>query len=179
LPPGVWYDYWTGGKIQTATKEKSDEATNLLIQPKLETLPVYVREGTILPLQPLAQSTEETPQGPLTLRVYPGKDCRGSLYEDDGKTMAYTRGEFLRIAFSCEVTSNGLVLRVGERQGSFHPWWSRIHVEVYGWDSPAASIRLKGKPSEPVASIDKTKHTLSVEIGDEILGGEMEIRALN
>lgn len=179
LPPGVWYDYWTGETIRTATKEKNDEATSLVIQPKLETLPVYVREGTILPLQPLTQSTDETPQGPLTLRVYPGKDCRGSLYADDGKTMAYTRGEFLRVAFSCEVTSNGLALRVGEREGTFHPWWNRIHVEVYGWDSAGASIRLKGKPSEPVASIDKTKHTLSVEISDEILGSEMEIRALN
>ena len=117
-------------------------------------------------------------KGPLTLRVYPGKDCRGSLYMDDGKTLAYTRGEFLRVAFSCEVTSNGLVLRVGEREGTFHPWWNRIHVEVYGWDSTTARIRLKGKPSEPAASIDMTKHTLSVEISDEIQGSELEIRGL-
>ena len=179
LPPGVWYDYWTGEKIERPTKGKTEQSTALLVQPKLETLPVYVREGSILPLQPLVQSTEETPQGPLTLRVYPGKDCQGSLYLDDGKTLAYTRGEFLRVAFSCEITSNGLILRVGDRQGTLQPWWNRIRVEVYGWDSATASVSLRGKAGKPVASIDKIKHVLTLEINDEIHGGELEIRALN
>ena len=42
-------------------------------------MPVYVRGGSILPLQPLVQNTDETPVGPLELRVYPGSDCSGSL----------------------------------------------------------------------------------------------------
>jgi len=179
LPAGVWYDYWTGEKIQRGTSGNSDQSANLRIQPKLEILPVFVREGTILPLQPLVQSTEETPRGPLTLRVYPGKDCRGSLYLDDGKTLAYTRGEFLRVAFSCEITSNGLILHIGERQGSFPPWWNRIRVEVCGWDSVAASVSLGGKAIERMASIDRAKHALSFEINDQSHGSELEIRLLN
>jgi alpha-glucosidase len=179
LPPGVWYDYWTGERIQRPTKGKTEESTILRIQPKLETLPVYVREGTILPLQPLVQSTEETPQGPLTLRVYPGRDCHGSLYLDDGKTLAYTRGEFLRVSFSCEITPNGLILHVGERQGTFPPWWNRIRVEVYGWDSATASVSLGGKAIEQMASIDRAKHRLSLEINYETHGSELEIHRSN
>jgi alpha-glucosidase len=179
LPPGIWYDYWTGEKIPAATGEKDAAAGSPLIQPKLETLPVYVREGAILPLQPVVQSTEDTPQGPLTLRVYPGKNCNGSLYTDDGKTMAYTRGEFLRLNFSCAITPQGLVLHIGEHQGTFQPWWNRIRVEVYGWDSVAASAVLKGNPSGPSVSVDTNKHTLTLEISDEIRGSDLEIRKSN
>src|SRR6202022_970922 len=132
-----WYDYWTGGKIEAGSaKENDGKAINRQIQPQLDTLPVYVREGAIVPMQPLIQSTEETPQGPLTLRVYPGKDCHGSLYMDDGRTFAYQHGDFLRIEFSCDVTPQGLVLHIGERQGAFHPWWQELRVEVYGWEGP-------------------------------------------
>ena len=45
---------------------------------------MFVRAGTILPRQPLVQSTMQVPQGPLELDVYPGEDCRGELYFDDG-----------------------------------------------------------------------------------------------
>ena len=134
LPAGLWYDYWTGEKIQSpGPGAKTPLPANMLIQPKLETLPVYVREGSILPMQSVIQSTEETPTGPLTLRVYPGKNCHGSLYQDDGKTFAYSRGDFLRIEFSCELTPQGVSLRLGEHQGSFQPWWHKVHFEIYGW----------------------------------------------
>ncbi len=179
LPPGVWYDYWTGSKIQAATPNQNPPPQGLLIQPKLDVLPVYVREGSIVPLQPLTQSTDETPQGPLTLRVYPGQNCHGSLYQDDGKTFAYSRGEFLRVQFSCEVTQNGVSLHLGEHQGSFHPWWNQIHLEIYGWDTATANVSLKGKPNAPVASFDVSKHMLTFDLVDELHGTDLEIRNSN
>jgi alpha-glucosidase len=179
LPPGVWYNYWTGDRIQPTTSDKEPRANSLLIQPNLDTLPVYVREGSILPMQPLTQSTEEAPQGPLTLRVYPGTDCHGSLYQDDGKTLAYTRGEFLRVEFSCVMTQQGLSLHIGEHQGSFHPWWNQIHLELYGWDSPTAKVSLKGKPNPPTASIDASKHRITFDLSDDIHGTDLDIRNSN
>jgi alpha-glucosidase len=176
LPPGAWYDYWTGARIQTATEGEEVAREILLIQPKLDTLPVYVREGAILPLQPLVQSTDERPQGPLTLRVYPGKNCRGSLYLDDGKTLAYKRGEFLRMEFSCKVTPNGLLLHLGGHQGTFPSWWNRIHVEVYGWNSASADVSVKNKPSELSPSVDAARHVLTLELTDDAHGADLEIR---
>src|SRR5438067_1522452 len=70
LPPGVWFDYWTGERldrrIQTTARDleqRDAKQSNkpLLITPKLADLPVYVREGAILPIAPLTQSTNETP----------------------------------------------------------------------------------------------------------------------
>ena len=80
LPPGTWYDYWSGDKyvrtqpttaIDLEQRDKVIAQKPLLVTPTLQDLPVYVRAGSILPIAPLVQSTAETPQGPLTLRVFP------------------------------------------------------------------------------------------------------------
>jgi len=89
-----------------------------------------------LPIAPLTQSTEETPVGPLTLRVYTGQDCRGDLYQDDGKSFAFRSGQFLRRQFSCEVNTDGtLTINLGAREGSFAPWWKQVRIEAFGWRS--------------------------------------------
>jgi alpha-glucosidase len=177
LPRGVWYDYWTGEKVQEAEGQGDANPHELLIQPKLEVLPVYVRAGSIIPMQPLVQSTEETPQGALTLRVYPGENCHGSLYLDDGKTLAYTRGEFLRVEFRCNVTSSGLTLSIGARQGVFRPWWNTIHLEICGWKGSVATVSLENATVSPAASIDPTRHVLTLEVKDDSLGNELELRS--
>ncbi|MGB8322585.1 MAG: TIM-barrel domain-containing protein [Candidatus Acidiferrum sp.] len=172
LPPGIWYDYWTGVQVQeNSAQPPVAKPPALLIQPRLDTLPVYVREGSIIPMQPLIQSTEETPQGPLTLRVYPGKPCHGTLYLDDGKTFAYTRGDFLRMEFSCEPTATGISLHIGEQQGTFHPWWKQIHVELYGWHSPHANVTTKSGSPQITVSVDSARNVVSFDIPDSAIHG--------
>ena len=98
---------------------------------------------------------------------------------DDGKTMAYTRGEFLRVNFSCEITQQGVSLHIGEHQGPFRPWWSQIHVEIYGWDSSTGHVRFKTGPNPLDASIDGSKHVLAFDLKDEGHGTDLEIRNSN
>jgi alpha-glucosidase len=173
LPPGTWYDYWTGAKMPAADAAGRGDP---LIQPTLETLPVYVREGTILPMQPVVESTGETPQGALTLRVYPGDGCHGSVYLDDGKSMAYKRGDMLRMEFSCQLTATGVLLHIGKHQGTFRPWWSKIHVEVYGWQFPGGVASVRNDPSVPEVSVDATRNMLSLDLADDGQGSDLEIR---
>jgi alpha-glucosidase len=162
LPPVTWYDYWTGEKLpplpkmssrdleQPAAKEEMARLmAPLLIKPSVDVLPVYVREGAILPIQPLTQSTKETPQGPLTLRIYlpnsatgalpqngvsetGAQPCAGSVYLDDGVTLDYKKGAYLREQFSCTVSGDTVTVKVAPREGSFAAWWTALHVEVYG-----------------------------------------------
>ncbi len=178
LPAGAWYDYWTGEKVEAATPSGSSHAP-VMVQPRLDTLPVYVREGAIIPMEPLTQSTEETPKGPLTVRVYPGRNCHGSLYEDDGKTLAYTRGQFLRVQFSCEVTQRGVTVHVGEHQSPYHPWWNHIHFEIYGWTAGNARVALKNVAAAPAASVDGSQHMLSFDVPDETHATDIEILSAN
>ena len=135
LPAGGWYDYWTGEPVNGA---------KLTLQPKLDSLPVYVRAGSILPRQPLVQSTMQVPQGPLELDVYPGQDCRGELYFDDG---VHIEGLSLRQSISCTVTPTGVRLHFGPRQGKWRPWWKTIAVTVHGAKAVTRTI-----PDQPRAA---------------------------
>ncbi len=168
LPPGKWYRYWTGDFVENAKFE--------FVHPALDTLPVYVREGSIIPMQPLTQSTEEVPQGPMTLRVYPGKDCRGSLYQDDGKTLAYKRGEYLRMQFTCEAEESSIKLHVGSHEGPYKPWWSQLKVEVHGWNYDTSSVTAKGQLQSQAGVEDREHHTLTIVIPDDGHGTDLEIR---
>ncbi len=84
LPPGLWYDYWTGARLDRRTLAGARDLevhdpqalSPLMVAPKLDELPMYVRAGTILPMAPVVQSTMEKPDGPLTLRVFPQQPAR-------------------------------------------------------------------------------------------------------
>ncbi|MBE7218048.1 MAG: glycoside hydrolase family 31 protein, partial [Caulobacteraceae bacterium] len=177
LPPGEWYDFWTGLKVDaaalaertgasgTSTAVAGDAANaphSLQVTPALETLPVYVRAGAIVPSQPLVQSTAQRPQGPLRLDVYPGPDCRGEVYADDGVSRAYLKGASLRQQFTCTVSAKGVAVTLNPATGAFRPWWTRLEVAVH-----AASPRLR--LAAPVggagpARYDAASRTLAVEI---------------
>lgn len=153
LPPGVWYDYWSGERLDRRAPikgrdlEKRDETSQqkpLTITPKLDSLPLYVRAGSILPIAPLTESTDILPTGPLTLRVYPAllsdatesasNACEGDVYQDDGHTFNFRKGDYLREHFTCSVNPDGsFTLTVAQHEGSFKPWWSTLHFEIYGW----------------------------------------------
>jgi alpha-glucosidase len=134
--------------------------------PKLDTLPVFVRAGTILPRQPLVQSTAETPQGPLMLDVYPGPDCSGEIYLDDGISIG---GRNLRQQIRCTASATGVVLQFGQRSGTYNPWWKQIAVTVHGWRAPNA--RVEGRS----VNTDSKAQTLSFTIPDHPAQGEVAI----
>jgi alpha-glucosidase len=160
LPPGTWYDYWTGDQVQSAKpagpvdleqRDKVIAQKPLMVTPRLDQLPVYVRGGSILPIAPLTQSTSETPNGPLTLRVFPltegsdshGEACAGEVYTDDGHTLNFQNGEFARVHFSCAVTAEGAItVQIAKQEGTWKPWWHEYRVEVVGLTSETPEATL-------------------------------------
>jgi alpha-glucosidase len=138
LPPGQWYDYWTGQRLPGNTDVKED--------PPLDVVPVYVRGGAIIPEQPVVQYTAQKPDGPLDLRVYPGDDCRGSLYLDDGATFAYQKGNYLRVSYTCTATPGSLTVKIAPAEGPFTPWWTQVQLEIFGVDQSPQQVSLAGSP---------------------------------
>jgi alpha-glucosidase len=176
LPHGPWYDYWKGTLMPGSSTDSSSSLGSLQVQPSSDTLPVYVRGGTILPEQPLVQSTEERPNGPLTLRVYPGENCQGSLYQDDGKTFAFKQGDFLRMSFSCKQTANGISVSISQPQGKFTGWWRDFEIVVYGWNGGQADVLQDGKASTYRPTIDPESHKVTIIIADDRRATELEFR---
>jgi alpha-glucosidase len=172
LPAGGWYDYWTGLAV---AGEGDGKPATLTETPKLERLPVFVRAGTLLPRQPLVQSTQQVPDGPLTLDVYPGDDCEGMLYADDGHSMAHAKGSFLRQRLRCATTENGLEIGFDAREGDFVPWWKRIEIVVHGWQG-AARVETGRNAIESIA--DAGARTLRFTIDDQRGAAEVAIGRL-
>ncbi|MCU1323156.1 MAG: Alpha-glucosidase [Acidobacteriaceae bacterium] len=164
LPPGVWYDYWTGDKLDRRTQtgvrdlEIRDAVVPnkpILVTPTLADLPVYVREGTILPIAPLTQSTSEKPAGPLTLRVYSGQNCAGDIYQDDGISFAFRSASFYRVHLTCSENPDGtLALHIGAPEGTFKPWWNQLRIEAYGW-TPKSKQATTNQGTRPLQQSGK------------------------
>jgi alpha-glucosidase len=92
LPAGRWYAF--GSNLPVKGKR------TMAVTAGLYEIPVYVRAGSILPLGPVIQHTSQLPGGPLELQIYPGKDAAFTLYEDDGVTTDYLKGQVRRTTFS-------------------------------------------------------------------------------
>lgn len=105
---GSWTDFWTGyGHAPGSTVTTSVTLAHL---------PLYVRPGSLVVLGPTLQWASEKPAEPLELRIYRGGNATFTLYEDDGKTMAYTRrGQYSTIEFTWHESSS--VLNIGTREG--------------------------------------------------------------
>jgi alpha-glucosidase len=147
LPGRGWFDYWSGKRVAETGADETQAGVEVVHEtPSLARLPVFVRPGSILPRQPLVQSLAETPQGALELRIYPGPDCKGELYWDDGHSMRRDDAAVLRQTIRCEKTAQGLKVIFEARRGGYRPWWNEMHLSVYGWLSPAATAHLDGKP---------------------------------
>jgi alpha-glucosidase len=142
VPPGVWYDYWTGARVASAPAKQPPKAV-----PALGELRVLARGGAIIPHAPLVQSTSETPKGPLELRVFPGPRCAGALYLDDGTTFDYRKGASLRVPLTCEETGDGVTVRVGAAEGAFTPWFSSVTFVVAGAAGKPKQVTIADKPT--------------------------------
>jgi alpha-glucosidase (family GH31 glycosyl hydrolase) len=84
LPAGTWYDWWTGKAV--------DGGKTVTRKVDLATMPIYVRAGAIIPVDPIRQYTGEKVDKPTTLKVYQGADGDYTLYDDDGKSLDYLKG---------------------------------------------------------------------------------------
>ena len=183
-----WFDFWTGEKMPvqpTAGPPIADVVTAApgtkfsgprWLHPKLDTLPVYVRSGSILPMQAVIESTDEIPGGPLELRVYPGPQCGGTLYLDDGHTLEYQQGKFLRQSITCEVDTNSVRVKFHPREGSYKPWWKILEVVVYDWPSARAEAKFSGSTYPLKTSYDPKPRALHVMLADQAGEAELTIR---
>jgi alpha-glucosidase (family GH31 glycosyl hydrolase) len=104
LPKGTWHDYWSG--------ERHEGGREITRAVELDTLPLYVRAGAILPVGPVRQYTAEKVDEPLSISVYPGADGAFLLYDDDGSTFDYRKGQWLGIQMAWNDRQRRLSLRL-------------------------------------------------------------------
>ncbi|WP_341835267.1 TIM-barrel domain-containing protein [Chitinophaga pollutisoli] len=110
LPAGQgWYDLYAG-KYEEGGKR-------IRVDAPYERMPVYVKEGAILPAGPALQYTAEKPADTITLFVYTGKDAAFDIYEDEDTTYGYEKGRFSNIPLRYNESKGELT--IGARSGRF------------------------------------------------------------
>ncbi len=123
LPQGTWYDWWTG--------ESYIGPTNILAHAPLERMPLYVRAGAIIPLQPVMQYVDEHPLDHLTLRIWAGTG-EWTLYEDDGHSFDYRHGAWATTTYRVGTDGQQTIIEISAREGEWTPRSREVIVELIG-----------------------------------------------
>ena len=106
---GGWYDFRNGKKYEGG--KYADVPVDI------ESIPVFVKAGSIIPTGPVKQSVAEKSEEPIALNIYPGADASFRLYEDEGDNMNYQDGQSTTIDISWNDSSRKLTIE--KRIGSF------------------------------------------------------------
>jgi alpha-glucosidase/alpha-D-xyloside xylohydrolase len=137
LPAGNWYDWWTGdkaagGRVVTRTVD-------------LATMPIYVRAGAIIPVDPIRQYTSEPVSEPTTIRVYRGANGQFVLYDDDGASQDYRRGRGSWTRLTWDDRNGRLSIEPGAPAGATNAVGRRRFRIVTVPDSARAEVTFTGR----------------------------------
>lgn len=113
LPKGKWYDFYTG--------EFAGEGEIISVSPGLDKIPVYVKDGGIVPMFPPIRQIENK-QYPLEVRHYGNAPGIYDLYDDDGETFNYQKGEFVRIVLTVDVDASNNKMGKASIPGGKNVW---------------------------------------------------------
>ena len=143
LPAGDWFDYWTGMRY-------AGNAT-ISVPVTLDSIPIFVRGGGFIFRQPVVQFTGEMRGNPLRVLVAPAAESESSLYEDDGESLAYRKGVFMKRTFRQTREAQSLIISVSAPDGSYRPAKRDLLLETW---------------------MDQEPRTVTEQIGNAATGGE-------
>jgi alpha-glucosidase (family GH31 glycosyl hydrolase) len=141
LPPGSWCNFFTG--------EPLDGGRTMTVTAGLTDIPLFVRAGVPLPMQPYTPRMTSTPLATLVVRCYPGASGRFRLYEDDGVSQGYLRGECAWTELQSEQHDHGTRILIGATEGRYagQPAERAYRIERPGLE-PATRATVDGRPAK-------------------------------
>jgi alpha-D-xyloside xylohydrolase len=140
LPNNTWTNFWTG--------ENFSGGKFIMAAAPLETQPLFVRAGSILPMGPAMEYSNQKPEDPVELRIYTGVNADFTLYEDDGFTYDYEKGAYATIPLHWDDAHH--TLTIGARQGNFPGVLEHRTFNIV-WVGPG-----HGVGASPFGTADKT-----------------------
>jgi alpha-glucosidase/alpha-D-xyloside xylohydrolase len=139
LPAGTWFDWWTNEKL--AGPRWIERTVDL------ETMPIYVRAGAIIPLDPVRQYTAQPVSEPTTLRVYPGADGTFTLYDDDGRSLDYLHDAdptAVWIRFRWDDKARRITIEPDRRMKKWHGGARIYQVQLVGSGAEPKRVEFRG-----------------------------------
>ncbi|HWA82106.1 MAG TPA: TIM-barrel domain-containing protein [Fimbriimonadaceae bacterium] len=136
IPPGTWVSVWDGKRI---AGPKTIE-----VQVPLDQMPMFLREGAIVPLGPEVQWTGQKDWSSLGLDVVPGNG-QFTLYEDDGSTNGYREGQFRKTSISTVKKGRTLTISIGAGVGNYLGAFANRAWTIRVLASNVRSVTVDGK----------------------------------
>jgi alpha-glucosidase len=137
LPRGRWFDY--------LTHQAYEGGQTIKVLAPLETLPLFVRAGKVIPLWPLQQFVGQVPIKELNLKVFVG-DGDSTLYEDAGESLDYTSGVYRWLYFTCKLAQGNMTLD-WRQAGRYIPPYTAVRCEIFGIQFEPVTVELDNKPA--------------------------------
>ncbi len=139
LPSGIgWYHFFTN--------EYYEGGKNYSVKAPIDTLPVFVREGSIIPMKDGLNYAQDKEDAPMEIHIYPGADATFNLYEDEGNNYQYENGKYSFIEFTWKDKLNTLI--VGNRIGSFQGMKQEREFEIYILNERMGTMLYNGKEQD-------------------------------
>ncbi|MCX6136981.1 MAG: DUF4968 domain-containing protein [Ignavibacteriales bacterium] len=171
LPEGDWYDFWTKKKIIGGRWLAADAP--------IDRLPLYVKSGSVIPMQPVVQYTDQEPANPLLFELYSADKALGTLYEDDGISFDYQQEGVRRVDVACRRTSRGWQIKQSAAFGRYIPAERSVVFTLCGVAKKPAVVRESGKTlrfgkllagNNAGWTYDGRRQCLSIQIKDTQMG---------
>lgn len=165
LPKGRWYHFWTN--------KSYDGGKEILVDAALDEIPLFVREGAVIPFHPIMQYTGEKTIDQLVLNVYYGGDRINSyLYEDAGDGYDYEKGIYNKKRFKVQSTEKSMKLSL-KSNGHYEPDYSTYKLVIHGLPFTPSKVLLNEKEVESTEM--NTENNTLVVIADSISFITLEI----
>ncbi len=151
LPEGTWYNYWTG--------EKMAGKRHLTVPAPLEQMPIFIKAGAIIPMQAPVKYIGQEPVDTLTLDIYPGGNSTYSIYDDDGKSLAYQKGVYATTKITCHNDENGIEVAIHPPEGNYKVPERSYKLNIH-MDNPPESVYSDGKKLMEISKPAKYKKSI-------------------
>jgi alpha-glucosidase len=140
LPAGDWYNLYTDER-EKGSQEK-------LVELNAATLPVYVKGGSIIPMQSLVQNTGERPTDTLTLHIYSGETKTDfDYYEDDGTSYNYEQGAFYKRHIQYDPVAGTVTLDAPA--GNFPSKFKYLRIALHGFTGSSCQVNDRTVHTQP------------------------------
>lgn len=154
FPEGTWFNVFSG--------ERFEGPTEVLVSADINEFPLYARGGAPLPMQPYSPRMATAPLTTLRVRCYPGPDGKtisSSLYQDDGVTDSYKKGQSATTPLSYTRSGSQVTITIGPTTGTFQGQASKrgYSIELPNTDRPTKA--MANGQSIPVQYKNETKTT--------------------
>jgi alpha-glucosidase len=146
LPEGDWFD--------PHSQKTYRGPITIKISTSLAVCPTFIRRGSILPLHPVVQHSDE-PVDQLQLDIYPCVDCEDGVeychYEDDYESLDYQNGNYITTQYWCHTVSDGVTFIIQQPEGSYKPPDRKYALIFRCLGQPPKQIILDGEPLESIS----------------------------